>query len=181
MRFGSVLDSSGSVNPIFKRQIERALPLTVTHPEATRYFMTIQEAVQLILQASLLPDVRGSIAMLEMGEPVLITDLARNLLELSGVRQVNGDHIVYTGLRPGERLHEELAAPDEETRPTANAKVRIVRNHNGSSKPVTAALAGCERALKDGRHGELLEAFVEYCGGVERGMDTPTGLPHARQ
>src|SRR3989338_1469183 len=146
VRFGNVLGSSGSVIPIFKRQIERGQPLTVTHPEATRYFMTVQEAVQLVLQASLLPDVRGSIAMLEMGEPVLIMDLAKNLLELSGVRQVSGDHIVYTGLRPGERPHEVLTAPDEETVPAANAKVRIVQSRNGSGKPVTAALAGWERA-----------------------------------
>ncbi len=165
VRFGNVLGSSGSVIPIFKRQIERGQPLTVTHPEATRYFMTVQEAVQLVLQASLLPDVRGSIAMLEMGEPVLIMDLAKNLLELSGVRQVSGDHIVCTGLRPGERLHEELMAPDEETVPTATAKVRIVRSQNGSGKPVMAALAGWELALEDGRHGEVLEAMAEYCGG----------------
>jgi FlaA1/EpsC-like NDP-sugar epimerase len=180
VRFGNVLGSSGSVIPIFKRQIERGQPLTVTHPEATRYFMTIQEAVQLILQASLLPDVRGSIAMLEMGEPVLIADLAKNLLELSGVRRVSGNHIVYTRLRPGERLHEELTAPDEETAPTVNAKVRIVRSQNGSGKPVTAALAGWEQALKDGRHGEVLEAMAEYCLGVERGVGTPvSGLPRA--
>lgn len=179
VRFGNVLGSSGSVIPIFKRQIERGQPLTVTHPEATRYFMTVQEAVQLVLQASLLPDVRGSIAMLEMGEPVLIMDLAKNLLELSGVRQVSGDHIVYTGLRPGERLHEVLTAPDEETVPAANAKVRIVQGRNGSGKPVTAALAGWERALEDGRHGEVLEAMAEYCRGVERGVGTASGLPRA--
>jgi len=102
--------------------------------------------------------------MPEMGEPVLITDLAKKLLELSRVRTVDDDHIVYTDLRPSERLHEELAAPDGATRPVANAKMRIVLNPNGASKPVIAALAGWERALKDGLHGELLEAIVELCG-----------------
>lgn len=171
VRFGNVLGSAGSVIPIFKRQIAAGKPLTVTHPDATRYFMTIPEAVQLILQASLLSEVKGRIAMLEMGEPVRITDLARNLLELSGVRDGSGNHIVYTGLRPGERLHEELMAPDEETLPTANAKVRIVRSHNGSGRPLIAALDGWEQALKDGRYGEVLEAVAEYCGGVERSKD----------
>jgi FlaA1/EpsC-like NDP-sugar epimerase len=173
VRFGNVLGSAGSVIPIFKKQIAAGKPLTVTHPEATRYFMTIPEAVQLILQASLLPEVKGSIAMLEMGEPVRITDLAKNLLELSGVRQVSGNHIVYTGLRPGERLHEELTAPDEETVPTANAKVRIVRSRSGSGRSLIAALGGWERAFGDGRHGEIIEAMAEYCGGMEQRVAEP--------
>jgi FlaA1/EpsC-like NDP-sugar epimerase len=167
VRFGNVLGSSGSVIPIFKRQLAAGKPLTVTHPEATRYFMTIPEAVQLILQASLLAEVRGSIAMLEMGEPVRIADLAANLLELSGMR-TTGDHIVYTGLRPGERLHEQLVASNEETVPTAHAKVRVVRSVNGSGKPVLVAVADWERALGDGQLSEVLEALAAYCGGIER-------------
>ncbi|HEY2805314.1 MAG TPA: nucleoside-diphosphate sugar epimerase/dehydratase [Gemmatimonadales bacterium] len=167
VRFGNVLGSAGSVIPIFRKQIADGRPLTVTHPDATRYFMTIPEAVQLILQTSLLPEVRGSIAMLEMGEPVRIDDLAKNLLELSGVRRVSGKHIVYTGLRPGERLHEELTAPDEQAVATGNAKVRIVRSRNGCGKPVTAALEEWERQLDDGQHLAVLEAMAEFCGGVE--------------
>jgi FlaA1/EpsC-like NDP-sugar epimerase len=151
VRFGNVLGSAGSVIPIFKKQLADGKPLTVTHPEATRYFMTIPEAVQLILQASLLPEVKGSIAMLEMGEPVLIAELARNLLELSGVRRVTGNHIVYTGLRPGERLHEELTAPDEEKVPTANAKVHIVRSPIGRGGP--------------GRLGAVARGRGARCGG----------------
>jgi FlaA1/EpsC-like NDP-sugar epimerase len=134
--------------------------------------------VQLILQASLLPEVKGSIAMLEMGEPVRITDLARNLLELSGVRRVSGNHIVYTGLRPGERLHEELTAPDEETQPTANGKVRLVRSRNGSGKAVTAVLPEWERALGEGQLASVLESLAHYCGGIENTIPQVAGRRH---
>jgi FlaA1/EpsC-like NDP-sugar epimerase len=124
VRFGNVLGSNGSVLPIFERRLQAGLPLTVTHPDATRYFMTIPEAVQLILQASLLPDIRGQLAMLEMGDPIRIVDLAQNFLRLAG--RGAGNSIVFTGLRPGERLHEELVAPDETTIETTIPKVRIV-------------------------------------------------------
>lgn len=127
VRFGNVLGSNGSVIPVFRRQLAAGEPLTVTDPETTRYFMTIPEAVQLILKASLLPDFAGHIAMLDMGEPVKIVDLAENLLRLSGV-PVTADRIVFTGLRPGEKLHEELAAPDEETMQTEIEKIRIIRS-----------------------------------------------------
>jgi FlaA1/EpsC-like NDP-sugar epimerase len=136
VRFGNVLGSAGSVIPIFQQQIERNEALTVTHPDVTRYFMTIPEAVQLILQASLLGELRGHIAMLEMGEPVRILDLARNMLRLAGRLSTNGDSFVFTGLRPGEKLHEELAAPTEESTLTAVPKVRIIRSGNERSFPV---------------------------------------------
>jgi FlaA1/EpsC-like NDP-sugar epimerase len=168
VRFGNVLGSAGSVIPVFKRQLAAGKPLTVTHPDATRYFMTIPEAVQLILKSSLLPEVRGSIAMLEMGEPVRIADLARNLLELSGLRSETGNHIVYTGLRPGERLHEELTAPDEETIPTVHAKVRVIRTPTNAQRSVIAEIEEWETALRDGRWAEVLIAVEDYCGGVER-------------
>jgi FlaA1/EpsC-like NDP-sugar epimerase len=118
VRFGNVLGSNGSVIPIFRRQIEAGQPLTITHPDATRYFMMIPEAVQLILQASLPPEVRGQIAMLDMGEPVRNVDLARNLLRISGRPHRNGNSVVFTGLREGEKLHEELLAPGESSVPT---------------------------------------------------------------
>lgn len=129
VRFGNVLGSNGSVIPIFKQQIASGQPLTVTHPDVTRYFMTIPEAVQLILQASLLPEIRGHIAMLEMGEPVRIVELAENLLRLCG--SSTEGRIVFTGLRPGEKLHEELVHPDEETIETEISKVRLIRAPSG--------------------------------------------------
>lgn len=126
VRFGNVLGSQGSVIPIFKRQIEAGKPLTVTHPEVTRYFMTIPEAVQLILQASLLPDFRGHVAMLDMGEPVKIIELAMNFLRLSGVPPKENESYRITGLRPGEKMHEELSAPHEGAVETQIPRVRLL-------------------------------------------------------
>jgi FlaA1/EpsC-like NDP-sugar epimerase len=151
VRFGNVLGSAGSVIPIFQKQIERREPLTVTHPDATRYFMTIPEAVQLILQASLLDEFRGGVAMLEMGEPVRIVDLARNMLRLAGLPSENGDYVVFTGLRPGEKLHEELAAPSEESRATAVPKVRMIRTGNESVFPVLRVVDRWARLFATGR------------------------------
>ena len=160
VRFGNVLGSNGSVIPIFKRQLAAGQALTVTHPEATRYFMTIQEAVQLILQASLLKETRGSIAMLEMGEPIRIEDLARNLLRLAGI-QGNGNRIVYTGLRPGERLHEELVAPSERTRATTIPKVRLVLTDGHSAGSIWDRLDEWERALREGCDEVIMSSLIE--------------------
>lgn len=160
VRFGNVLGSNGSVIPIFKRQLEAGKPLTVTHPEATRYFMTIPEAVQLILLASLLPDIRGHVAMLEMGEPIRILDLAKNLLRLSGMAARNGQNVVFTGLRPGERLHEELVAPDEQTIPTSIPKVRLIESRNGISQGIQS-IAVLKSALQDGSDEQLLKVLCD--------------------
>ena len=126
VRFGNVLGSSGSVIPLFKSQMEAGEPLTVTHEDVSRFFMTIPEAVQLILQASLLPKIKGGIAMLEMGRPVPILELAKNLLRLSGKGARVGRDIVITGLRPGEKLHEELGALDEKVIQTGIEKVNLL-------------------------------------------------------
>lgn len=163
VRFGNVLGSNGSVIPIFMRQLEEGRPLTVTHAEATRYFMTIPEAVQLILQASLLPELRGRIAMLEMGEPVRIVDLARNLIRLSASRLNTDQGIVYTGLRPGEKLHEELVAPDEDTMDTLIPKVRLVVPGPHTQVDIRSSIEYWEHADAEGERdamlGRLLELF----------------------
>ena len=134
VRFGNVLGSSGSVIPLFERQLERGEPLTLTDENITRYFMTIPEAVQLILRAALLDSFPGQVAMLDMGEPVRILDLARNMLRLSGRPFRLGENVIITGLRPGEKMHEELLAPDETVHATEERRVFLVETSKGFSE-----------------------------------------------
>jgi FlaA1/EpsC-like NDP-sugar epimerase len=171
VRFGNVLGSAGSVIPIFQKQIEQNQPLTVTHPDVTRYFMTIPESVQLILQASLLEGLRGHVAMLEMGEPVRIVDLAHNMLRLAGIPSDNGGHMMFIGLRPGEKLHEELAAPTEESCATAVPKVRIIRSGNERTFPVLSVADRWEKMFVAGEGDTIIEELKGLFEGL-RGEET---------
>ena len=136
VRFGNVLGSSGSVIPKFKEQLANGGPLTVTHPDITRYFMTIPEAAGLVLQAASMAD-NGQVYVLDMGEPVKIVDLARNLLRMSGQADTR---IAFTGLRPGEKLYEELLADDDETLSSSHPRLRIARLHECGSETWLAEL-----------------------------------------
>ena len=163
VRFGNVLDSVGSVIPIFRRQLSTTGKLTVTHAEASRYFMLIPEAAGLILQAGAMGE-GGEVFVLDMGEPVKILDLARNMIRLSGKEEGVDAEIVFTGLRPGEKLHEELIVQGEDVSGTAHPKVmKLIGNEKMSpswSKHLEELIV-C--AITGGRCGvvEKLDALVK--------------------
>ncbi len=135
VRFGNVLASRGSVVPLFKQQIKAGGPLTVTHPQMTRYFMTIPEAVQLVLQAGTM-GTAGETYVLDMGDPVRIADLAKDVIQLSGLELGRDVDIVYSGLRPGEKLNEDLFGSAEEVERTAHQKIFVVRNGRPLDAPI---------------------------------------------
>ena len=148
VRFGNVLGSNGSVIPLFKKQIAEGGPVTVTHPDIIRYFMTIPEAVSLVLQAGAYAK-GGEIFVLDMGEPVKILDLATNLIKLSGYRVGEDIQIVFTGLRPGEKMYEELLMNEEGLKETANKMIFIGRPIEFDEKVFRSQLVELEREAMD--------------------------------
>ena len=148
VRFGNVLGSSGSVVPLFQRQLREGVPLTITDPEMTRYFMTIPEASRLILEASLLGE-PGDLFVLDMGEPVRIVDLARDLARLAG-RDPDSVPIQYIGLRPGEKLHEALFYDAETIEPTEHPKVLRARDR-APILPASTSWPSSTRSSRSGR------------------------------
>lgn len=154
VRFGNVLASTGSVVPLFQSQIAAGGPVTVTHPEITRYFMTIPEACQLIMQAAVMGE-GGEIFVLNMGSPVRITYLAEQMIRLSGKVPGKDIEIIYTGLRPGEKLYEELFHAEENLAATSHGKILLAQQRNSDGREVTEVLDKMEQACASFDEAEL--------------------------
>ena len=171
VRFGNVLGSTGSVVPLFARQLAAGGPLTVTHPDVARFFMTVREAVELVLQAAALPPApetsdRGKICVLDMGEPVKIADLARQMIRLAGLRPDHDIEIEFTALRPGEKLSEELFHRAEPLMPTRSPAIRLAAPRTADYAMLARSIDELEehaRARREERMLQLLERLVpEY-------------------
>jgi FlaA1/EpsC-like NDP-sugar epimerase len=184
VRFGNVLDSAGSVVPLFREQIRRGGPVTVTDPEVTRFFMTIPEACQLILQASAI-GTHEAIYTLDMGEPVPIRLLAEQMIRLAGKHPGRDIAIVYTGLRPGEKLHETLFHADERYRPTAHPKILQAEPRQVSAQSIEHAVAQLREASArydvDALKVQLRAAVPEFqpvgSHGVQHEASTVVAFP----
>lgn len=160
VRFGNVLGSNGSVIPLFERQINNGGPVTITDPRIIRYFMTIPEAAQLVLQAGAMAK-RSEIFVLDMGQPVKILDLAENLIRLSGYTPYKDIKIEVTGLRPGEKLYEELLMKTEELVSTTNHKIFIERQKEISQEELTNKLIILQKALVSKEDAAIKDAMKQ--------------------
>jgi FlaA1/EpsC-like NDP-sugar epimerase len=185
VRFGNVLGSRGSVVPLFSQQIAAGGPVTVTHPEMKRYFMTIPEAVQLVLQAAVLGE-PGRVFVLDMGQPVKVVDLATDLVQLSGLEVGRDIDIVYTGVRPGEKLYEELFGGQEPACRTEHAKIFVAPNGHHAAGPLSLAeqVDRLLEAAEAGRRADLrhwlLQIVPEYRPAENSSLALPgSGAPSA--
>ncbi len=178
VRFGNVLGSRGSVLQTFKQQIASGGPITITHPDMKRYFMTIPEAVQLVLQAAVLGK-GGEVFMLDMGEPVKILNLAQDLIELSGLEVGHDIDIVFTGIRPGEKLHEELFISGESYQRTQHQKIFVIETATGSVLPsqLNQEVARLEDAAYGNRVADLTETLQRLLPDFRPDGEAPVTNP----
>jgi FlaA1/EpsC-like NDP-sugar epimerase len=175
VRFGNVLDSDGSVVPLFKKQIAAGGPITITDPEMERYFMTIPEAARLILQATAMGE-GGEVYVLEMGKPVKIIDLARSLVELSGMRFLEDIQVSFTGVRPGEKLTEKLFFDHEKSVPTRSRSIHMAQLENGHRLDVERTLRSLQMLVRSSAdERDLAVRFMAFVGD----LDAPAAAPVA--
>jgi FlaA1/EpsC-like NDP-sugar epimerase len=173
VRFGNVLGSNGSVVPLFQKQIASGGPVTVTHPEITRYFMTIPEAVMLVLQAGAMGN-GGELFLLDMGSPVKIVDLANNMIRLAGLAPDRDIKVEYIGLRPGEKLYEELLIAGEDVVDTAYDKIKVCNNAQGiNEKKLYEGIEHFNLLIKDSGDRKAVMGILErLVPGYSNGDDS---------